>query len=361
MSMTENAQTTAAATPETTAKNPRRHALIYGCLALLALSQLGLGAYVWTQTTRLTPPAATDATATTIEAIKAALNGQQEQLSQMQAQLAAAPAPSSNAEAIERFNLQQQSLSELQARIDALEQAKLASPQTSTAASLDEIGKAGKEMRQLKALIEGEYAAKLQDIQLLTAFDRLQERVFAEETYDQALAAFRVASESLPVSKEWIAALKAQQLEGAASWSQLQSQFESARNAATEAQLPAEPPTPATPDEPASPASIDRAKAQAASLWQSVRSNLSSLVSIRKTGNTHQGNDLESVLARAEFALQQQDEQGIIAELEALTPEQRAFFAEFEASLQRRQGLFALMNDIRLYLQARLQQPMAGE
>ncbi len=328
--MTEEAKPTEV--PDEASAPKRSFAPVYTLLALLFLLQIAMAAYVFIYQVK---GGAVVATSDNTNDIQAELDAQSEELQALRAALDGADLGAINTE---RYNHQQELLKELSDRLDAIE-AAAAEPEPIGPMvdwKIEEIKQAASALEELKAQVQKEGQNKWQSIQLLTAFDRLEERIFAHEPYIKPLAAFALASETLPQAAQWQAALKPYQHEGVPSWETLGVQFESARSAAL--------------------ASAADAKTGERSFWGQLGDNLSGLVQIRKTGPAHQGNDAGSVLARADYALQQQDSQGVLRELEALEPEKRELFVSFEEDLIARRDLLELMDDIREQLYARINQ-----
>lgn len=320
----------------------RRHTMLYTLIALLFAVQIAMAAFFFLQDEFPSQDSGEDGAAydQQIEQMQQQIEVQQKHIEMMGEQIASLGDSSDDTD---RFNLQQQTLQELQTQIEVLKQAEQTRAESigpMAGWKLEQMNQVVGDIRTLKQQVETEGAKRWQDIQLLTAFDRLQEQLLNEQPYDQALTAFRVASESLAQSSAWAEQLRTSALEGVASWQQLQAQFESARSAALQA-------------------TNGNNAADGEGFWSKIGSNLSQLVQVRKTGPSHQGSDVGSVLARAAFALEQQDAQGVISELSALPEASRTLFAEFEASLNDRQKLLSLIPEIRDYLQARLNK--AGE
>jgi hypothetical protein len=319
-------------TPEESPAAKRSSAPIYALLALVFMIQLAMGAYVFMRHEQDAP---LTGSLEHSDALQAQL---QDQSQQLEALRVAFEATDSGAPNTEHFNHQQALLKELNDRLNALE-ASAAEPAPIGPMvdwKIEEIKHASAALEALKTQVQQEGQSKWQSIQLLTAFDRLEERVLAHEPYMKPLAAFALAAESLPDAANWKAALKPYQHEGVPSWEVLNVQFESARTAAL--------------------ASAADANTGQPSFWGQLGDNLSGLVQIRKTGPAHQGSDTGSVLARADYALAQQDTQGVLQELDALAPEKRELFAGFEADLTARRNLLALIDDIREQLYARIHQ-----
>ena len=319
-------------TPDEVPAEKRSFSPVYGLLALLFLIQIAMAAYVFIRHEQGAP--LSGASENTNE-IRAQLDAQAGELQLLREALESADAGVPNTE---HYNHQQDLLKELNDRLEAME-AAAAEPEPIGPMvdwKIEEIKQAASALEALKAQVQEEGQSKWQSIQLLTAFDRLEERTLAHEPYIKPLAAFALAAETLPQAVDWQAALKRYQHEGIPSWEVLGAQFESARSAAL--------------------ATAADAKTGQPSFWGQLGDNLSGLVQIRKTGPAHQGNDAGSVLARADYALQQQDTEGVLQELEALEPEKRELFTSFEEDLIARRDLLLLIDDIREQLYARINQ-----
>lgn len=319
-------------------KPPRRHVLLYALIAALALFQGALAAFVYWQYSQQ-PDSEGSAELAFYESQLESLSAQQEALAlRLETLENSATLQQEGGGALDRFNLQQQTLAELQEQVTALKEAQNARDEMigpMQGLHADELLQLSAELRSLRAQIETKGEKRWQEIQLLTAFDRLQEQILQEEPYDKALAAFQLAAEPLAQSSEWLMLLRPFAHDGIASWDLLQSQFDAARNAVLES-------------------GTQEASQTDAGLWKAMASNIAQLVKIRKTGPQHQGNDAQAVLARAAFALEQQDVEGTLRELQALDTQQRSAFDEFTQALNGRQQVLGLLPDIRDYLLARV-------
>lgn len=83
-------------------------------------------------------------------------------------------------------------------------------------------------------------------------------------------------------------------------------------------------------------------------IWQRV----SSLVTIRKIGETHKGDDTQSIIARAENAMNDNNIDLALEELETLTETDRAAFASWIKRAKARQNLLRALNDVQSRLKA---------
>lgn len=246
--------------------------------------------------------------------------------------------------AIERFGALQARVAELEAQSEAQAEAQtkeqaqvLTQPQAPLLPALSEakleqvLALAGR-IEALHAQVEQAGQARWQAIQLLSGFERLEQRILGHEPYAGALNAFRLAAQGLDGHDRWIRALSRYQHEGIPSPEALASRFDAAREAAL---APAE--------------GVDN------TLWEEVKQNLSQLVRVRKTGAQHVGDDPASVLARAAWALEAGETELLLDELAALPVDQRAYFDDFLAALHARERIIRLLAEIRSAIQASVQ------
>ncbi len=99
----------------------------------------------------------------------------------------------------------------------------------------------------------------------------------------------------------------------------------------------------------------DATPEQKTGFWQNVQNNLASLVRIRKTGASHSGSDASSILARAEYALEQQEFEQLQEEIKALPQSAHVYFEELNAAIHSRQELLKTLDVIRATLTSHTQ------
>lgn len=193
----------------------------------------------------------------------------------------------------------QDALSAIHARLDALETDRADSANrgdaTLTADELRRLEQVKESVSELKKQLDQQGAHRLTIIELLTSYGELEQRVLGYQPYDRALSSFRLAAQPLGLSARLYRPLERYQHEGIPSRESLQQQFAAARDAYLQAAQP-------------SPNAF----------WGRVQQNMTNLVKIRKIGPDHSGNDPASILARTEYALQQERYKGALNELSHL-------------------------------------------
>ena len=84
-----------------------------------------------------------------------------------------------------------------------------------------------------------------------------------------------------------------------------------------------------------------------ASLFSQTANNLKSLVKIRKIGQTHQGADSASIIARAEYAVQKQDIAQSLKELKNLPKNDEIYFVNWREQALYQQKIMSAFNELR--------------
>lgn len=181
------------------------------------------------------------------------------------------------------------------------------------------------EVRALRKEVESSEAQKWQIIQMLSAYDRLEEQIIAGEPYRRSLYGFRLAAQTLPDHKLLTAPLIDHQKKGIATKASLQSEFEQAYQSWQNADG-------------------DNAGGD---VLQSIKRNVSQLVTVRKTGADHQGVDAGSVLARLEHAIGQADLTAALAECSSLPTEVQPYFGELCNRIRARQNVMSQLSLLR--------------
>lgn len=234
----------------------------------------------------------------------------------------------------------------MQDRLDALEQTVQAlrtqlSEQRVDDTRAERLINAAKQIESVKASVDEEAQQRWRGVLLLTSFERLEHRILSYQPYNHALEAFAQVSEGFAQQQDWISQLSRYQYDGLPSLEVLITRFEAARDAALTASLAEE----------------------SDGLIDAISQNLSKLVTIRKTGAHHVGNDLQSVLARAAFALEQDDPDSFKAEIASLPEETRVMFQEVLEEMQRKAALLDTVAAIRAAVQPVIQRaaPAADE
>ena len=304
-------------------------------VGLLLITQLAMGGYYYyAHHLKPRPPAGQSFVTTTgaseeqldalqelLEKIDADLSGMDEDLAYLESRIEAydPEAASTHIQAIEMR------LDELEANAPvALDDEKLA-----------EMRMIAEQIESVQAKADATGSQQWKVIQLLTSFERLENQILNYKPYGDSLYAFRIASEGMQDQQKWVRTLNRYQHEGIPSPEGLRASFLSARDAAL-----------ASPDD-----------SHKTGLLDDIERNLSSLIAVRKVGGNHTGDDAESVIARAEHALDQGEEELLQEELAKLPNDKLVFFDEFQDNLEAQQKVLALLPRIRSAIQATLEQP----
>lgn len=238
--------------------------------------------------------------------------------------------------------IQPEPLSDIQPQIDALQLRLKALEETPAPtapsaapldnARLDKVLAMEDSIRALREDINNTERQRWQSIQLLTSFERLEHQILHYEPYAGAFAAFKLATQSIDEADIWHTLLAPYQHEGIASPESLMAQFEAAREVVL--------------------TSSDKANED---IWSQVKQNVSQLVQVRKTGANHPGDDPESILARAQHALEHEEYNVVLSELHQLPSETQPLFNDFVEELKRTREIHALLSSIRAAIQAQLE------
>lgn len=177
-----------------------------------------------------------------------------------------------------------------------------------------------KRIEEINARVEKDQQSKWQQIQLLGALDALERAVQSGERYDTAYRALYQAAGDNQSLLSPLRMMESHSVDGVPTLSQLQSRFVDAIDAYMQAQQSA-----------------------TDSHWSAIRNNLSSLVTIRKVGADHSGNDAQSRIARAEAVLTQGKVARARDEISALPDADARAFSTWlsmaEAHLQAQEAL----------------------
>lgn len=212
------------------------------------------------------------------------------------------------------ISLLQTTIDELNLRIKTLEQKP---NEPSPAKEIDALHQSIASLEEQIATQSGHQSALVQQ---LLAFDQMKAAIIQGRPYDTALSAF-IAS-GVWVSE--LQALKMHQHKGIASDDDLKHEF----NAALTHYF--------------HPASKDRG------VWQ----RLSSLITIRKVGDNHSGNDAQSIIARAESAMNENKLDTAQEEIRSLSDNDQAAFSLWLKRTATHQKIMRTLESIKQSLSA---------
>ena len=229
-------------------------------------------------------------------------------------------------------------LEALSTRIEQLEQQPAPETPVLSDTRIDAVLAIAQDIESLKERVEKTGHARWQQVQLLSAFERVEHLILSHKPYAGALYAFQVAAKDTPYSQKWIETLSRFQHEGIPSFDILISQFEAARDAAVTSSETTEP-----------------------GFWDGVKQNLSQLVEVRKTGAHHSGDDVQSVLARAAHALEIQEYDSLREEIALLPEAKQTYFSELMSAIDEIETIQQLLPSIRAALQVATTQQPADE
>lgn len=179
----------------------------------------------------------------------------------------------------------------------------------------------------LRQQIEHEQKDKWRQIQLLASYDALNKALSEGKSYTNPLVALKIAATDLPVMQEKLAILVLYQEKGIPTMRQLQEQFKQSVERY-----------------------LQQAEANQGGFWERIKRNLSKLIVVRKVGESHEGNDELSRIARAEAALQKDQLTAAIEEIGALSEPALTNFAEWsdaaKSYLQAHEAATALYHEV---------------